>query len=110
MLIAKLNNLRQSTNYSQRQLVLQIIQVILAFIFQKTSEKVSEKTLNDVYKATLLLNLNDKIPNVRARALKVLKSNKKLYDKNMEKFIDKLKSDPDSEVKELAINVLTNKA
>jgi hypothetical protein len=47
----------------------------------------------------LLLNLNDKIPNVRARALKVIKGNKKLYDKNIEKFVEKLKNDTDSEVK-----------
>lgn len=56
------------------------------------------------------MNLNDKIPNVRAKALRVLKGNKKLYDKNIEKYVEKLKNDTDSEVKELAISVLTNKA
>lgn len=43
--------------------------------------------------------LNDKVPNVRAKALKVLKGNKKLYDKGLEKCLDKLKSDNDFEVR-----------
>jgi hypothetical protein len=35
-----------------------------------------------VYKATIINSLSDKVANVRAKALKVLKGNKKLYDKN----------------------------
>ncbi len=46
--------------------------------------------------------MSDKIPNVRAKALKVLRSNKKLFDKNVEKYVDKLKNDVDTEVRELA--------
>jgi hypothetical protein len=50
----------------------------------------------------LIADLSDKIPNVRAKALKVLRSNKKLFDKNVEKYVDKLKNDVDTEVRELA--------
>jgi len=39
--------------------------------------------------------LADKVPNVRAKALKLLKDNKKLYDKMMEKSLERLKSDGD---------------
>ena len=51
---------------------------------------------------TLIADLSDKIPNVRAKALRVLKTNKKLFDKNIEKYVDKLKNDADTEVRELA--------
>lgn len=60
--------------------MLQIIEVIF-FLFQKTCDKVSEKTLSDNYRQTVLSNLTDKVSNVRARALRVLKSSKKLNDK-----------------------------
>jgi hypothetical protein len=47
-------------------------------------------------------NLNDKVPNVRARALKVLRNSKALNDKMFDKYVEKLKGDADSEVKKLA--------
>jgi hypothetical protein len=42
---------------------------------------VSEKTLSDNYRQTVLTALNDKVPNVKAKALKVLKGSKKMNDK-----------------------------
>ncbi len=62
---------------------------------QKTTDKVSEKTLNEVYKPTIITNLGDKIPNVKAKALKVLRGNKKLGDKAFDKYVEKLKTDMD---------------
>jgi hypothetical protein len=57
---------------------------------------VSQKTLKESYRQTVINNLNDKVPNVRARALKVLKSSKVLNDKMFDKYVDKLKGDADS--------------
>lgn len=62
---------------------------------QKTTDKVSEKTLNEVYKPTIITNLGDKIPNVKAKALKVLRGNKKLADRAFDKYVEKLKTDMD---------------
>ncbi len=56
----------------------------------------SQKTLKESYRQTVINNLNDKVPNVRARALKVLKSSKVLNDKMFDKYVDKLKGDADS--------------
>jgi hypothetical protein len=50
--------------------------------------------------------LNDKVSNVRAKALKTLRSSKKLNDKLFDKYIDRLKNDADGEVKELALAML----
>ena len=47
----------------------------------------SEKTLNEVYKPTIITNLGDKIPNVKAKALKVLRGNKKLADRAFDKYV-----------------------
>ena len=57
------------------------------FLIQKTTDKVSEKTLNEVYKPTIITNLGDKIPNVKAKALKVLRGNKKLADRAFDKYV-----------------------
>lgn len=62
----------------------------------------SQKTLNDVYRQTVMNNLSDKVPNVRARALKVLKNSKILNDRSFDKCVEKLKGDSDAEVKRLA--------
>lgn len=62
---------------------------------QKTSEKVSQKTLIDNYRQTIFVSLSDKVPNVKVKALNILKTNKKIYDKMFQKMIDKLKTDPD---------------
>jgi hypothetical protein len=51
--------------------------------------------LNEVYKPTIITNLGDKIPNVKAKALKVLRGNKKLGDKAFDKYVEKLKTDMD---------------
>jgi hypothetical protein len=60
---------------------------------------VSDKTLNDMYKGVLTTFLVDKVPNVRAKALTLIKDNKKLYDKMMEKTLYRLRSDGDGQVK-----------
>ncbi len=59
----------------------------------------SDKTLNDMYKGVLTTFLVDKVPNVRAKALTLIKDNKKLYDKMMEKTLYRLRSDGDGQVK-----------
>lgn len=56
----------------------------------------SQKTLNDIYRQTVMNNLSDKVPNVRARALKVIRNSKALNDKMFDKYVDKLKGDADS--------------
>jgi hypothetical protein len=43
--------------------------------------------------------MTDKVSNVRAKALKSIKGNKKLYDKVFDKYVEKLKNDVDGEVK-----------
>lgn len=43
--------------------------------------------------------LSDKVPNVKARALKIIRSNKKLGDKAADKYIERLKTDADMEVR-----------
>jgi hypothetical protein len=40
-----------------------------------------------MYKGVLTTFLVDKVPNVRAKALTLIKDNKKLYDKMMEKTL-----------------------
>ena len=47
----------------------------------------SQKTLSDVYRQTVLKNLADKVPNVRAKALKVLKNSKAINDKMFDKYV-----------------------
>lgn len=42
------------------------------------------------------------MPNVRAKALKVLRNSKALNHKMFDKYVEKLKGDADSEVKRLA--------
>ncbi len=66
---------------------------------QKTSDKVSDKTLNDFYRSFVVNCMTDKVSNVRAKALKSIKGNKKLYDKVFDKYVEKLKNDVDGEVK-----------
>lgn len=46
--------------------------------------------------------LLDRIPNIRIIALKCVIENKKLFDKNTETIISKLKEDNDLEVKQIA--------
>jgi hypothetical protein len=48
-----------------------------------------------VYKPTIITNLGDKIPNVKAKALKVLRGNIKLGDKAFDKYVEELKTDMD---------------
>lgn len=54
----------------------------------------------------MVSGLNDKVSNVRAKALKALRGNKKLYDKVFDKYVEKLKNDTDGEVKELAMTMV----
>lgn len=59
--------------------------------------------MTDVYRQTVFNNLSDKVPNVRVKALKVLKNGKRVNDGKMfEKVVEKLKGDTDAEVKRCA--------
>jgi len=42
---------------------------------------VSQKTLTENYRQIVVVSLGDKVPNVKVKALNLLKSNKKIYDK-----------------------------
>lgn len=66
----------------------------------------SEKTLNELYRTVVVMGLEDKVSNVRAKALKAIKGSKRLYDKVFDKHVEKLKNDSDGEVKELAMTLV----
>jgi hypothetical protein len=54
---------------------------------KKTADKVTEKTLNELYRSVVMAGLSDKVSNVRAKALKAIKGNKRLYDKVFDKHV-----------------------
>ncbi len=91
--IRKYSN-NESNNFDKKRFMQQLHSNFLSI--QKTTDKVSEKTLNEVYKPMIITNLDDKIPNVKvAKALKVLRGKKNLSRKAFNKYVEKLKTDMD---------------
>ncbi len=61
--------------------------------------KVSERTLNSIYKPILACLIGDKIPNIRFLALTVVKNNRSLVDKQINEALGQLREEKDLEVK-----------
>ena len=61
--------------------------------------KVSERTLNSIYKPILACLITDKIPNVRSLALNVVKNNPTVVDKQINEALGQLRDEKDLEVK-----------
>lgn len=85
---------RDNISYIKKQNLLDII--------EKTSNCVSDKALKETYQATLASYINDKVPNVRLKSMQVLKSNLKLTTPVIDKHLEKMKEDKDTEIREFA--------
>ena len=92
--IPKIFASRDNVSYIKKQNLLEII--------EKTSSCVSDKTLKETYQTTIASYINDKVPNVRLKTIQVLKSNSKLICSTVDKHLDKMKEDKDTEVREFA--------
>ena len=74
---------KENQGYIKKQNLLDII--------EKTAHNVSDKALKDTYQSTIMSYITDKVPNVRVKSIQVLKTNSKLINPNIEKFVEKLK-------------------
>lgn len=82
-IIPKVFACKENQTYVKKQNLLDII--------EKTAPNVSEKVFKDTYQATLASYITDKVANVRVKSIKVIKSNNKLINPTIEKYVEKLK-------------------
>ena len=99
-LIPQISKLKDNKSYLLRQNTILII--------EKTYNKVSDSTLNNVYRPIMSSLVNDKVPNLRALALNALKENHGIIDKQIEVALGNLRDEKDIEVRS-QLKTLTGK-
>ena len=99
-LIPQISKLKDNKSYLLRQNTILII--------EKTYNKVSDSTLNNVYRPIMSSLVNDKVANLRALALNALKENHGIIDKQIEVALSNLRDEKDIEVRS-QLKTLTGK-